>query len=115
MTMSKEGGVPMTEALESGNRRAEMDGQFVVFFRVTGQVRRSKKAVWFVESQGPRKDRYLARRWVRDCRLPKARLGEVEFVADEPEPRLALGEDRWDAQSLLMPTLGVQECFFSLQ
>lgn len=40
----------MTGAIEQGNRRAEIEGGFVVFLRVTGKVRRSTR---------------LAQRWVK--------------------------------------------------
>jgi hypothetical protein len=57
------------EALEQGNRRAEIEGGFVVFLRVSGNVRRSKQAVWFVKCENVRRARYLARRWVQEGRL----------------------------------------------
>lgn len=59
------------EALEQGNRRAEIEGGFVVFLRVTGNVRRSKQAVWFVECDNVRRARYLARRWVQSGKLAR--------------------------------------------
>src|SRR5437763_9646 len=40
-------GGSMSEALESGNRRAEIDDGFVTFLRVSGNIRRSKQVVWF--------------------------------------------------------------------
>jgi hypothetical protein len=60
----------MTEAVELGNRRAEIEDGFVVFLRVTGRVRRSKQTVWFVECANIRRARYLARRWLTAAELP---------------------------------------------
>jgi hypothetical protein len=59
----------MTEAIEQGNRRAEIEDGFVVFLRVTGNVRRSKQPVWFCSCDKPKRARYLARRWVIDGKL----------------------------------------------
>lgn len=61
----------MTEAIEQGNRRAEMDGTFVVFFRMTGNVRRTKQPVWFMQCGDLRRARRLMRRWVRAGKLGK--------------------------------------------
>jgi len=58
-------------AFESGNRRAEIEENFVIFLRVTGTVRRSKQPVWFFECENVRRARYLARRWVIEGRLGK--------------------------------------------
>src|SRR5438128_2292669 len=44
------GGRPVTsEVYESGNRRAEIDDHVVSFLRVTGHIRRSLQAVWWME------------------------------------------------------------------
>jgi hypothetical protein len=57
------------EAFESGNRRAEIDGNVVTFMRVTGNVRRSKRGVWKVECDDLRRARRLAKRWTLKGRL----------------------------------------------
>jgi hypothetical protein len=57
------------EVYESGNRRAEIDGQMVSFLRVSGNVRRSLQAVWFVECPDMKKARRLARRWAFSGKL----------------------------------------------
>lgn len=54
----------MTEAIEHGNRRAEISGTAVSFLKVTGNVRRSVSGVWWVECPDLKKARRLARRWV---------------------------------------------------
>ena len=59
------------EAIEHGNRRAEIEDGFVVFLRVTGNVRRSKQPVWHIECDNIRRARYLARRWVLEGKLGK--------------------------------------------
>ncbi|MCE9565816.1 MAG: hypothetical protein K8U57_27645 [Planctomycetes bacterium] len=59
------------EAVEQGDRRAEIEDGFVVFFRVTGNVRRSKQAVWWVECENIRRARWLAREWVIRGKLGK--------------------------------------------
>jgi hypothetical protein len=61
----------MTEAIEQGNRRAEIESNYVIFLRVTGRVRRSKQTVWFVECENIRHARYLARRWLAAAELPR--------------------------------------------
>jgi hypothetical protein len=53
-------------ALEQGNRRAEIEVNFVIFLRITGNVRRSKQAVWFVPCTSER----LASEWVDKAKLP---------------------------------------------
>ena len=57
-------------AIEQGNRRAEIEPGFVVFLRVSGNVRRSKRVVWHVPCTSERKAKKLARDWVGLCRLP---------------------------------------------
>lgn len=59
------------ESYESGNRRAEIDGQVVSFLRITGNVRRSKQGVWKMQCDDPRRARRLAKAWAF-----RGRLGE---------------------------------------
>ena len=61
----------MTEVYESGNRRAEVEGQIVSFLRVTGHVRRSLQAVWFIECEDAKRARRLAKRWAFKGKLGK--------------------------------------------
>jgi len=60
-----------TEAIEQGNRRAEIEDGFVVFLRMSGRVRRSKQPVWFLPCASKRKARRLAKRWVSEGKLGK--------------------------------------------
>jgi hypothetical protein len=65
----------MTEAFESGNRRAEVDGARVQFFRMTGNVRRSKVSVLINPDCGDvKRARRLAVRWTRKGKLGQAAL-----------------------------------------
>jgi hypothetical protein len=64
----------MTEALERGNRRAEIDENFVTFFRLTGKVRRTKRGVWKYQAENIKRARHLARRWIMDGKLGTAVL-----------------------------------------
>lgn len=59
----------MSEAFESGNRRAEIDGNEVTFHRMSGRVRRTKQQVWRVITDDVRKARRLARRWTQQGKL----------------------------------------------
>lgn len=59
-------------AYESGNRRAEIDGEIVVFSRVTGNVRRSKKPFWWVTCADARKAKAMAQRWVNHGKMAQA-------------------------------------------
>jgi hypothetical protein len=61
----------MTEALEHGRRRAEIDGLVVTFSRVTGNVRRSNQPVWWCEANDLAHARRLAKRWVSKAKLGK--------------------------------------------
>jgi hypothetical protein len=61
----------MSEAFESGRRRAEIDGQVVSFLRVTGHIRKSVSCVWWIECDDIRYARRLALRWVRGKKLGK--------------------------------------------
>jgi hypothetical protein len=59
----------MTEAIEQGNRRAEIGNGEVVFLRLTGRVRRSKQAVWRIACDGLLAY-FLAEQWVKHRNLP---------------------------------------------
>ncbi len=62
------------EVYESGSRRAEVVGQTVSFLRVTGHVRRSLQAVWWIECEDAKRARALAKRWAFKGKLGKAVL-----------------------------------------
>jgi hypothetical protein len=51
-------------AFEMGNRRAEVAGDVVRLFRLTGNVRRSKRGWWFGSAGDPLLAEEVARRWV---------------------------------------------------
>ena len=53
----------MTVVFESVNRRAEVHGNCVQYFRVSGKKRRSKVGVWFCECEDERRAKRLAQRW----------------------------------------------------
>lgn len=53
----------MTLVFEHENRRAEIDGTIVSFFRLTGDVRRSKAAVWWKSCVTEQQAEWLAQRW----------------------------------------------------
>ena len=53
-------------AIEHGNRRAEIEAGYVVFLRMSGSVRRSKRPVWFCPCKNKRRAMKLAKRWVAD-------------------------------------------------
>lgn len=57
------------ESFECQNRRAEIIGNRVVFLRMSGNVRRSKVPLWFVEDDDIKRLRRLARRWTRQAKL----------------------------------------------
>jgi len=57
------------EAYEAGNRRAEVDGAAVAFFRVTGKVRRSKHGFWHCVCPDVNAARRLAVKWMRTGKL----------------------------------------------
>lgn len=59
-------------AYESGNRRAEIEGDIVVFSRVTGDVRRSKQPFWWVACADPSKAKRMAQRWVNHGKMSRA-------------------------------------------
>jgi len=59
----------MTEAIETGNRRAEIHPDHVTFHKLSGRVRRSKRQVWQVACDGF-VGYFLAEQWVKHRRLP---------------------------------------------
>jgi hypothetical protein len=61
----------MTQVFEQDNRRAEVNGASVQFFRVSGNSRRSKSGVWFTTCDNENQAKRLARRWAF-----RGRLGE---------------------------------------
>lgn len=54
-------------ALEQGNRRAEINGQRVAFYRMSGRIRRTKCPIWWVDTESPE---LLAADWVFRAKLP---------------------------------------------
>ena len=55
-------------AIEQGNRRAEIDGSIVSFFRLSGDKRRSKTPVWWVIADNAET---VATDWALHRRLPR--------------------------------------------
>ncbi|MBP3955427.1 hypothetical protein J8F10_09050 [Gemmata sp. G18] len=53
----------MTLVYEHGNRRAEVDGAIVSFFRLSGDKRRSKFACWWKSCGTAQQAEWLAERW----------------------------------------------------
>lgn len=59
----------MTAVFEHENRRAEVDGGIVSFFRLSGDVRRSKRPVWWKSCVTEQQAKWLAERWVYRCEI----------------------------------------------
>jgi hypothetical protein len=60
----------MIQAIEKDNRRAEIYPDAVVFQKLSGNVRRSKRQVWRAEADGFL-GWFMAEQWVEHCRLPR--------------------------------------------
>lgn len=58
----------MIESYEAENRRAEVDGAKVAFFKLSPK-RRGKTGVWFVEAKDQQMARRLAVKWTRKGKL----------------------------------------------
>lgn len=61
----------MTQVFEHDNRRAEVDGTIVSFFRLTGDKRRSKAPWWWKSCISPEQAEWLAQRWAYRGKLGK--------------------------------------------
>jgi hypothetical protein len=66
--------------LENGNRRAERDGNFLVFLKLTGNVRRSKRVVWSWYCPSERAAKRLAEAWVYRADLPRCKANHVSHA-----------------------------------
>ncbi|QEL14754.1 hypothetical protein [Limnoglobus roseus] len=64
----------MTIVFEAGNRRAEVHGNCVQYFRRSGKKKRGLVGVWFCECETEKQARQLAQRWAFKGRLGKAVL-----------------------------------------
>lgn len=59
----------MIESYEAENRRAEVDGAKVAFFKLSGSIRRSKHGFWFDECKDTNTARRKAMKWMRQGKL----------------------------------------------
>jgi len=67
---SKLGGADtMSRVYEQGNRRAEVHGTAVQYFRITGAKKKGLVGVWFYECEDEKKAKRLAQRWAFMAKL----------------------------------------------
>jgi hypothetical protein len=62
----------VTLVFEHANRRAEIDGTIVSFFRLTGDKRRSKAPCWWKSCVTEQQAEWLAARWAFRGKIGKA-------------------------------------------
>lgn len=61
----------MTRVFEQDNRRAEVNGPVVGYFRMSGNARRSKTPIWSQEYDDERTAERLAKRWAFKGKMGK--------------------------------------------
>lgn len=61
----------MTVVFESGNRRAEVHGNVVQYFRRIGAKKKGLVGVWFHECEDEKKAKRMAQRWAFKGSLPR--------------------------------------------
>lgn len=61
----------MTRVFEQDNRRAEVAGRAVSYYRMSGNARRSKMPIWHQEYEDERTADRLARRWAFKGKMGK--------------------------------------------
>lgn len=61
----------MSTVYEQGNRRAEVHGNVVQYFRRTGAKKKGLVGVWYCECEDEKKARRMAQRWAFQGSLPR--------------------------------------------
>ena len=61
----------MSRVYEQGNRRAEVHGTAVQYFRITGAKKKGLVGVWFCECEDEKHANRLAERWAFRGKIPK--------------------------------------------
>lgn len=59
------------QAYESANRRAEINGDTLTLYRITGIVRRSYVAFWATQVSDPRKRTRAAKQWAINGKISR--------------------------------------------